>query len=167
MKQWEKSLARARYEVRSKAQSIAEIESALRAMAPSVAALDQRVRAEEARTRITDTKRIGYSTVARAARVRSDNLKKSVTALEARLVTAAADHESALAKLNALERSEDAACLLQLPLRDAPKDKPQRRGRQQRTYPLRAVTVIAPSNDNLAGTLATPMDLRTLAAVPS
>jgi len=145
----EKLLARARFEVRRNAQSIDAIEGALRAMVPIIAGLDHRVRAEEAHTRITDPKRVGYSTVARAARIRSSNLKKSVAELEARLVAATADHENAGARLAALGERE-AARFIQLPLSDRPTGHGQRRGYRAGVLPLRAVTVIAPSNDNLA-----------------
>jgi hypothetical protein len=48
-------------------------------------ALDQFVAAEEARTRVTDVEHWAYSTAARAARVRSSNLKKSLAALRTKL----------------------------------------------------------------------------------
>jgi flagellar FliJ protein len=154
MKHRDKLLTRVRHEVSTKAQSIAAINAALQDMGAIVVALDRRVSAEEARSRVTDLKHVAYSTVARAARVRSNNLKQSVTALEVRLVAATADHESALAKLAALENQE-AARFIQLPLRDTASTRPQRRERRLRVYPLRAVNVAAPSNDNLASTGST------------
>jgi flagellar protein FliJ len=149
MTQRERLIARARYEIKDKAQSIAAIKGSLRAMLPIVAALNQRVGAEEARTRIRDTKHTAYSTIAIAARARSDNLQKSSALLEERLAAATAEHGRLLATLAVLENIE-ATRLVRLPLRDAPTAKLPRDARQRRIYPLRTVTVIAPSNDNLA-----------------
>jgi hypothetical protein len=104
MKLWEKSLLRERHHARTKAQSIAAIETALRDMDAMVTALDRYVAAEEVRTRVTDLKDVEYSTAAMAARVRSNNLKKSVIELKARLLFATADHNIALTNLAALEK---------------------------------------------------------------
>src|SRR4029079_3803640 len=149
MKHRERLLARARHEVKSNAQSIVAIESALQSMAAAIAPLDQHVRTEETRTRITDPKHSAYSTVARAARARSDNLKKSLAELGARLRVATADRESALTKVAALE-NEQPPQVIQLPLSDRNTGSTQRRESRVRIYPVRTVTVIAPSNDNLA-----------------
>ena len=84
-------------------------------MDTTITALDRYVAAEEVRTRITDVRRVAYSTAAMAARVRSDNLKKSVIALKAKLLIATAEHNSALAKLTTLEKGQDAAQSLSVP----------------------------------------------------
>jgi hypothetical protein len=109
MKHWEKSLVRERHDARMKAQSIAAIETALRDMDAMVTALDRYVAAEEVRTRIADVNRVAYSTAATAARVRSNNLRKSVIELKARLLIATADHDSTLTNLAALEKGQAAA----------------------------------------------------------
>jgi len=109
MKHREKSFVRERYDARTKARSIAAIEAAWRDMDAIVMALDRYVAAEEARTRITDLKHVSYSTAAMAARIRSCNLRKSVIELKAKLLVATAEHNSALAKLTALEKGQDAA----------------------------------------------------------
>jgi hypothetical protein len=149
MKQRVQLLARARYAVRSKAESIAAIQRALGTMLPFIGALNQQVGAEESRTRITDPKDPSYSTVARAARTRSHNLQKSAAALEERLVATTAEHERLRATLAALEDLKPVQ-FLQLPFSDGPAGEARRR-RRLRTYSLRAVTVIAPSNDNTPG----------------
>ena len=87
-----------------------------------------------------------------AARVRSDNLRKSLIELKARLLVATANQSNALAKLSALEKNQDAVRLLQLPVSNA--NRHHRRPRL-RSYQRRAVTVFAPSNDNLATMVAT------------
>ena len=108
MKLKEKSLVRERHDARTKAQSIAAIETALQGMDAMVTALDRYVAAEESRTHIADVKHVTYSTAATAARFRSDNLKKSTIGLKGKLLVATADHNSALAKLAVLEKDQDA-----------------------------------------------------------
>jgi hypothetical protein len=117
-----------------------------------VTSLDRRVAVEEKRTRITDVNHVAYSTVAMAALARSDNLKKSLIELKARLLVATANHSNALAKLSTLEKSQDAVRLLELPMSNG--NRHQRRPRL-RSYQRRAVIVFAPSNDNLATMVAT------------
>ena len=109
MKHREKSFVRERYDAMTKARSIAAIETAWRDMDAIVMALDRYVAAEEVRTGITDLKHVTYSTAAIAARIRSSNLKQSVIELKAKLLVATAEHNSALAKLTALEKRQDAA----------------------------------------------------------
>jgi flagellar protein FliJ len=103
------SFVRERYDAMTKARSIAAIETAWRDMDSIVMALDRYVAAEEVRTGITDLKHVTYSTAAIAARSRSSNLKQSVIELKAKLLVATAEHNSALAKLTALEKRQDAA----------------------------------------------------------
>lgn len=74
-----------------------------------VKALDRYVAAEEGRTGITDLKHVTYSTAAMAVRIRSCNLRKSVIELKVKLLVTTAEHNSALAKLTALEKRQDAA----------------------------------------------------------
>lgn len=152
MKHSETLLFRARCDAKTTAQSIAAIETALLQMDTLVTSLDRRVTVEEKRTRITDVNHVAYSTVAMAARVRSDNLRKSLIELKARLLVATANQSNALAKLSALEKNQHAVRLLQLPVSNA--NRHHRRPRL-RSYQRRAVTVFAPSNDNLATMVAT------------
>jgi hypothetical protein len=72
-------------EARTTGQSIAAVERALVDMHALAAALDRFVAEEEARTHVTDVEHYSYSTAARAARVRSNNLKKSLVELNAKL----------------------------------------------------------------------------------
>ena len=61
------------------------IEKALADLDALATALDRFVADEEARTRIADVRNCQYSTAARAARMRSDNLKKTFAKLKAKL----------------------------------------------------------------------------------
>jgi hypothetical protein len=149
----ENLLVHARREAKTTAQSLAAIETVLLQMDALVTSLDRRVAVEEKRTRITNVNHIAYSTIAMAARVRSDNLKKSLIELKARLLVATANHSNALAKLSALEKkkSQDAVRLLELPVSNANRHRKRPR---LRSYQRRAVIVFAPSNDNLANIVA-------------
>ena len=116
------SFVRERYDAMTKARSIAAIETALREMDAIVLALDRYVAAEEVRTGITDLKHATYSTAAIAARIRSSNLKQSVIELKAKLLVATAEHNSALAKVTALESAKTR--LMSHPTRPADRNAP-------------------------------------------
>ena len=141
MKHSENRLFRARCDAKTMAQSIAAIETALLQMGALVTSLDRRVAAEEKRTRIIDVNHIAYSTIAMAARIRSGNLKKSLSELKTRLLVATANHSNGLAKLSALERNR----LLELPMSNGNRHQ---KGPRLRSYQRRTVIVFAPSNDN-------------------
>jgi len=83
------------------------IEKALADLDALATALDRFVADEEARTRIADVRNCQYSTAARAARMRSDNLKKTFAKLKAKLdgLTAAS---LAVASPRATPTSQDA-----------------------------------------------------------
>jgi hypothetical protein len=155
MRHKEKLLVRAHHRVRTAAQSVAAIESALQDMDAMIVSLDRRVATEEMRTRIMDTKHVAYSTVALAAHVRSQNLRKSLVELKARRLLGIADHDKAFSTLSALEKNQDLPQLVQLPLsNDATRATSlSRQCRRPRNYQLRAVTVVGPSNDNSANTI--------------
>ena len=86
MKRRQKSFITSRYQDQTRTgQSLNAAARAVVDMQGLAMALDQFVAAEEARTRITDVEHWAYSTAARAARVRSSNLKKSLVALRTKL----------------------------------------------------------------------------------
>jgi hypothetical protein len=147
-------LARARHQTRAAAESVANIEAASQQMDALVSALDQRVAAEERRTRIADVNHFAYSPVARSAHARAVNLRKSIAELEAKLLVASAHHDGALANLSALEKNRDAAQFVQIP-----PNNPMHKGRRRlRSYERRCVIVSVPSNENLADTTVTRTD---------
>jgi hypothetical protein len=160
MRHKENLLVRARHRVRTTAQSVGAIESALRDMQALITSLDKSIGTEEMRTRITDPKHVAYSTVALAARVRSANLKKSLFELKAKRLLATADHDKALSTLSALEKNQDLPQFVQRPLRndnDSTHATSQTKGRRRLpSYQSRSVVVIGPSNDNLAIPAAAP-----------
>ena len=86
MKRRQPSFITSRYQDQTRTgQSLNAAARALVDMQGLAMALDQFVAAEEARTRVTDVEHWAYSTAARAARVRSSNLKKSLVALRTKL----------------------------------------------------------------------------------
>jgi hypothetical protein len=86
MKRRQPSFISSRYQDQTRrGQSLKAAARALIDMQGLAMALDQFVAAEEARTRVTDVEHWAYSTAARAARVRSSNLKKSLAALRTKL----------------------------------------------------------------------------------
>jgi flagellar protein FliJ len=85
MKRRDPSLVAALCQARTTGQSIASVERALIEMRALAVALDRFVAEEEARTHVTDVEHFTYSTAARAARVRSNNLKKSLIELKDKL----------------------------------------------------------------------------------
>jgi hypothetical protein len=93
------------YVARVHANAILAIEMALRDMEATMRELQRHVAYEEARTRTTDVKDCTYSTTATAARIRYNNLEKSVIGLRAQLCLAAADYHRTLAQLPALARA--------------------------------------------------------------
>ena len=160
MRHKENLLVRARHRVRTTAQSVGAIESALRDMQALITSLDKSIGAEEARTRMTDPKHVAYSTVALAARLRSENLKQSLIGLKTRRLLAIADYDNELSTLGALEKSQDVPQLIQLPVSiDATHATSQSNGRRRpRNYQLRTVFLFGPSNDNLANAVAIGTD---------
>ena len=149
MRDREKSTARARSRVTMTAQSVAMIEAALQEMDATIVSLDRRAAAEEMRSRTTDKTRVTYSTVALAARARSDNLRKSVVELEAKVVAAAAEHRRALAALSALENAPEGPPLVRLPLTTNDTLRQSNGQRRLHNYQRRTVNVRGPTNDNL------------------
>ena len=101
--------ARQRYDTAVKRQSIAAMDSMLQELESTLRALNVLVEAEEARTRISDSKNVAYSTAAVSARLRSQNLEKSILELRARLAIGREEHRNALANLSALERAAGSA----------------------------------------------------------
>jgi hypothetical protein len=109
MKHREQPFVREPYDARINAQSIADIERTLLDMDALVTALDQFVMVEEVRTRIRDMNHCAYSTAARAARIRSDNLKKSFVALRVKLLELAAEHQGSRPALAIRDESGQAS----------------------------------------------------------
>jgi hypothetical protein len=145
-----KLLLRAQFEVTASARSLTAVDDAALQMEALLRALQQRIAAEEARTRVTDPNNPAYPPTAAASRARVSKLTQSLSALEEQRLLARRRHAGALATLAGLEQQQQQ--LLRLPddiKGVGPKDE-RRRSQRVRTYERRAAMVPAPSNDNLA-----------------
>jgi len=88
-----------RFQAEEKRRRVAQIEAMLAEFARMVGALDRELAIEEQRSGITDMSHFAYSTYARAARVRRDNLKQSTDDLRPQLADARTMMTEALEEL--------------------------------------------------------------------
>ena len=98
-----------RFQAEEKRRRVAQIEAMIAEFTRMASDLDREIALEEQRSGITDMSHFAYSTYARAARVRRDNLIQSTDDLRPQLEEAKARHEEALeefAKAQALESRE-------------------------------------------------------------
>ncbi|MBM3609099.1 MAG: flagellar export protein FliJ [Alphaproteobacteria bacterium] len=92
-----------RFQADEKARRVAQIELMINEFARMAGDLDLEIAAEEQRSGNTDPSHFAYSTYARAARGRRDNLRNSASELRGQLDEAKARHEEALEELKKAE----------------------------------------------------------------
>jgi flagellar export protein FliJ len=85
MKLRESILRLKRFEADEKARKVADLQSMIREFEQMAADLDRQIATEESRTGVKDSNHFAYSTFAKAAAQRRDNLKTSVDDLKAKL----------------------------------------------------------------------------------
>ena len=98
-----------RFQAEEKRRRVAQIEAMIAEFARMASDLDREIALEEQRNGVTDMSHFTYSTYARAARVRRDNLNQSTEDLRPQLEDAKARHAEALeelAKAQSLENRE-------------------------------------------------------------
>ena len=98
-----------RFQAEEKRRRVAQIEAMIAEFTRMTTDLDREIGGEEQRSGITDQSHFAYSTYARAARGRRDNLKQSIEDLRLQLDEAKALHGEALeelAKAQSLEGRE-------------------------------------------------------------
>lgn len=98
-----------RFQAEEKRRRVAQIEAMIAEFARMASDLDREIALEEQRKGVTDMSHFAYSTYARAARVRRDNLNQSTEDLRPQLEDAKARHAEALeelAKAQSLENRE-------------------------------------------------------------
>ena len=98
-----------RFQAEEKRRRVAQIEAMIAEFGRMAGDLDREIALEEQRSGITDMSHFAYSTYARAARVRRDNLKQSTEDLRPQLAEAMTLHAEALeelAKVQTLEGRE-------------------------------------------------------------
>ncbi|MGE0698372.1 MAG: flagellar export protein FliJ [Hyphomicrobiaceae bacterium] len=95
-----------RFEAREKARKVADLEAMIREFETMAEDLDRQIATEEERTGVRDAKHFAYSTFAKAARQRRDNLQHSVDGLRAKLEIAQAERDLAADDLAKAETPE-------------------------------------------------------------
>lgn len=95
-----------RFEAREKARKVADLEAMIREFETMSLDLDRQITTEEERTGIRDLKHFAYSTFAKAARQRRDNLQTSVDDLRAKLAVAIDERDAAMENLDKAEHPE-------------------------------------------------------------
>lgn len=89
-----------RFQVEEKRRRVAQIEAMIGEFSRMASDLDREIAAEEHRTGISDCLHFAYSTYARAARNRRDNLRHSAEELRTQLAEASADLAEVTEELN-------------------------------------------------------------------
>ena len=97
MKSRESSFRLKRFEVEEKRRKVADIELMIREFEYMATELDRQVQSEEDRTGIKDRGHFAYSTLAKAAAQRRDNLRSSVSNLQIKLESAVRERDDATA----------------------------------------------------------------------
>jgi flagellar protein FliJ len=116
MKARESALRLKRFEADEKARKVADLEHMIHEFEGMATDLDRQIAAEEARTGVKDPGHFAYSTFAKSASQRRDNLRASADGLKA--------------KLEAAQRERDEA-LEQVARADAPGARSELRGRRR------------------------------------
>lgn len=96
-----------RFEAREKARKVEDLEAMIREFEMMSVDLDRQIVSEEERTGVRDLKHFSYSTFAKAARQRRDNLQMSVDDLRAKLAVAVEERDIAVDSLDKAEHPEE------------------------------------------------------------
>ena len=99
MKSRKPNIRSKRFQIEGKQRQVGQIESMIEEFGRMIGDLDHEIAAEHRRTGIDDENHFAYSTFARAATQRRENLKTSVADLQSQLETAAAALDLAHAEL--------------------------------------------------------------------
>jgi flagellar protein FliJ len=99
MKPRETALRLKRFEADEKARKVADLELMIREFEVIAGDLDRQIQAEEDRTGIKDPSHFSYSTFAKSAAARRENLRSSVGELRAKLEAAVKDRDEAADQL--------------------------------------------------------------------
>jgi flagellar FliJ protein len=107
MKSRDGALKLKRFEADEKRRKVADIESMIHEFELMAADLDRQIASEEERTGVRDDTHFAYSTFARAAAQRRNNLLASVANLREKLEQAVAVRDEAMAELESVVSTED------------------------------------------------------------
>jgi len=100
MKARESTLRTKRFEVDEKNRKVSDLEQMIHEFERMAYDLECQVRAEEERTGVKDAQHFAYSTFARSAEQRRQNLLASVTELQQKLEAAVAERDDVMAALD-------------------------------------------------------------------
>ncbi len=103
MKSRDAAVRAKRFDADEKGRKAADLEVMIRDFEVMAADLDRQIATEEERTGVRDRVHFAYSTFAKAAALRRDNIVTSVADLRAKLDGARREHEDALAELKRVE----------------------------------------------------------------
>jgi flagellar protein FliJ len=106
MKSRENAFRLKRFEAEDKRRKVAALEQMIREFEHMAAELDRQVQSEEDRTGVKDRSHFAYSTLAKAAAQRRDNLRTSVTNLQSKLEVAMRERNDLCADLDASPPAE-------------------------------------------------------------
>ncbi len=106
MKPRESAVRLMRFEAREKGRKVADLESMIREFEMMTIDLDRQIANEEERIGVRDLKHFAYSTFAKAARQRRENLQTSVEDLRAKLAFAIEERDVAVEALEKAEHPE-------------------------------------------------------------
>ena len=109
MKARESALRLKRFEADEKARKVADLEHMIREFENMAADLDRQIKAEEHRTGIKDPAHFAYSTFAKSASQRRDNLRTSADGLKAKLEGAQRERDEALEQVSRADTPETRA----------------------------------------------------------
>jgi flagellar FliJ protein len=97
-----------RFEADEKARNIADLEHVVRALEGMASDLDRQIKAEEARTGVNDPAHLAYSTFAKSASQRRNNLRASAEVLMVELEKVQREDDKALEHPGCAGKSGDA-----------------------------------------------------------
>lgn len=100
MKPRDAALRLKKFEADEKARKVADLEAMIRDFEGMAADLERQIRSEEERTGVKDVNHFAYSTFAKAAAQRRDNLRASTAELKAKLDAAMVERDEAVIQLN-------------------------------------------------------------------
>jgi flagellar protein FliJ len=109
MKARESALRLKRFEADEKARKVADLEHMIREFENMAADLDRQIKAEEDRTGVKDPAHFAYSTFAKSASQRRDNLRTSADGLKAKLEAAQRERDEALEQVSRADTPETRA----------------------------------------------------------
>ena len=106
MKSRESALRLMRFEAEAKARKVADLEMMIRDLTRMETDLDRQIKTEEERSGIKDPGHYAYSTFAKAAAQRKENVKNSLNDLKAKYDMAIIEHDEAADDLQKSEAAD-------------------------------------------------------------